>query len=85
MLIRGVLFYNLEMNQYRKHFEFFFLSSICGASAMAVSYVATMSDNIKEMTVSLQVLAEKLTNVDRTAQDHELRLRNLEMADRKPR
>lgn len=71
--------------KYQKHLEYFFLSMIIGTISIGVSYVAEMSKNIQSMTVAVQILSEKLTAVDRLAQDHESRIRHIESASRKPR
>ena len=63
---------------YRKHIEYFFLALIVGAVGTGVTYIGRMSENIQQMTISVQLLAEKLTNIDKIAQDHEVRIREIE-------
>lgn len=69
---------------YKNHVEYFFLSAIVGACSLGVSYIAKMNSSIEQMTLSVQILTEKLTTIDRTAQDHEQRIRYIERSFGKP-
>lgn len=57
--------------RYNKHVEYIFLSAIIGLGGLAVNYIATMSENIHKMTVSMQVVSD-------VVKDHENRIRDLE-------
>jgi hypothetical protein len=62
----------------RKSIENLLMAGIIGAVGIAVTYIAKMSENMQQMTIAVQILTEKLTNIDKIAQDHELRLREIE-------
>jgi formate/nitrite transporter FocA (FNT family) len=62
----------------KKYFEQFLLSALMGGLSMGVTYLAKLSNNVEQMTIAIQLLAEKLSNIDKLAQDHESRLRSLE-------
>lgn len=63
---------------FRKYFEQMILSALMGGLSMGVAYLAKLTNNVEQMTVAIQLLAEKLSNIDKLAQDHESRLRSLE-------
>lgn len=70
---------------YRKHVEYFFLALICGIGSLAVSYLGKLSENIDslsknvtQLTVSVNVMSEKLVQSDRILLDHESRIRQME-------
>jgi hypothetical protein len=54
------------------------MGALIGGLSMGVKYIAQMSNNVEQMTIAIQLLAEKLSNIDKLAQDHESRLRSLE-------
>lgn len=62
----------------RKYIEQLLLAGLIGGMSMGVKYLSRMSDNVEQMTIAIQLLTEKISNVDKTAQDHEARLRHLE-------
>lgn len=62
----------------KRYMEQILLAGIIGGLSMGVKYIARISDNVEQMTVAIQLLTEKLSNVDKLAQDHETRLRLLE-------
>lgn len=70
---------------YRKHVEHFFLALICGIGSLAVSYLGKLSENIEglaknvtQLTVSVNVMSEKLVQSDKLLIDHESRIRQIE-------
>jgi len=72
--------YTLE---YRKHVDYFFRMAVIGAVGLAISYMSEMSKNIQTMAISFQVLSERILVMDKTTQDHELRIRTLETLSNK--
>ena len=64
--------------EYRKHIEYFFMSIIIGSVGLAITQMREMADNIERMSVSLEVLTERLVSLDRRTLDHESRIRDLE-------
>lgn len=55
-----------------------FLPAILGFVGLGVSFIGDMSHNIREMTISVQELNLKMSQVTNTMQDHEQRIRFME-------
>jgi len=55
-----------------------FLPSILGIVGVGVSFIGDMSRNIREMTISVQELNLRMSQVNDTMRDHESRIRVIE-------